>query len=304
MALDPRSIVIGAGELLWDCFPEGRRAGGAPANVAFHADQLGCRGVILSRVGGDDDGRELLAELERHDLETGMIQVDEDLPTGRVTVDASDPGRPKYRIHDDVAWDALAFDASVEALMHRAAAICVGTLAQRCETSRRTLHRSLDAASGALRVYDVNLRPEGYRREWIEQTLAKVQIVKLNLDEVEVLNEMLSVAAAVESFGSRLIERFGLELVCITRAERGCLLVSRSERIDIPGTPVDEADAVGAGDAFTAALITARLRGFTLEDAGRLANDVGALVAQRHGAMPESRVRFAELLAKVEARSS
>ena len=92
--------------------------------------------------------------------------------------------------------------------------------------------------------------------------------------------------------------------MCITRAERGCLLVSESERIDIPGTPVDEADAVGAGDAFTAALITARLRGFTLEDAGRLANDVGALVAQRHGAMPESRVRFAELLASVEARSS
>jgi fructokinase len=304
MSLDPRPIVIGAGELLWDCFPEGRRAGGAPANVAFHADQLGCHGVIVSRVGHDDDGRELLAELARHDLETGMIQVDEDLPTGRVTVDITDPGRPEYRIHEDVAWDALAFDESVEALMRRAAAICVGTLAQRCQTSRRTLQRCLDAASGALRVYDVNLRPDGYRREWIEATLAKVQIVKLNLDEVDALNGMFSVGAdGAESFASRMVERFELDLVCITRAERGCLLVSESERIDVPGTPVDEADAVGAGDAFTAALIIARLRGFTLEEAGRLANDVGAFVARRHGAMPESRARFAELLASVEAGS-
>jgi len=301
MSLDPRPIVIGAGELLWDCFPEGRRAGGAPANVAFHADQLGCRGVIVSRVGHDDDGRELLAVLERHDLETGMIQIDERLPTGLVTVDAGDPARPRYRIHEDVAWDALAFEASVEALLRRAAAVCVGTLAQRCETSRRTLHRCLDAASDALSVYDVNLRPDGYRREWIEETLAKVQIVKLNLDEVDLLSEMLSVGSDTESFGPRMIERFGLELVCITRAERGCLLVSASERIDIPGTPVEQADAVGAGDAFTAALITAHLRGFALEDAGRLANDVGALVTRHHGAMPELRARFAELLASVEA---
>jgi len=300
MSPSPLPTVVGIGELLWDCFSDGRRPGGAPANVAFHADQLGCRGVILSRVGDDVEGSELREELERNGIDTSAIQIDPRLPTGRVTVNTSDPQRPSYHIHRDVAWDALAFDDAVERLLDGAAAVCVGSLAQRCESSRTTIQRCLDRAAGALRVYDVNLRPDGYDRDGIEATLGRTDVVKLNVEEVAVLGEIWSIDGSdPEVFARWLIDRHGLELVCVTRAEHGCLLVSATESVDSPGRAVEEADAVGAGDAFTAALILARLRGWSLERTARVANDVGALVAGSRGAMPPLRDVFADRLASI-----
>jgi fructokinase len=296
--------IVGLGELLWDCFAEGRRPGGAPANVAFHAGQLGDRGVICSRVGDDADGRELLAALRSHGVSTDAIQLDPRLPTGRVTVDASDPGRPSYVIHENVAWDAIAYDDALERLLDSAAALCVGSLAQRSETSRTTIRRCLERASGALRVYDVNLRPGGSDRSWIEATLAQAEVVKLNEDEVRTLDEMFALGSAEPGeFGRRLLERFGGELVCVTRGERGCMLASKDEVVEQAGAPQpppragESPDAVGAGDAFTAALIAARLRDWPLERTARLANEVGALVASREGAMPDLRE---ELKGRVE----
>jgi fructokinase len=292
----PRTVV-GIGELLWDCFPDRRRPGGAPANVAFHAAQLGQRGLICSRIGDDDLGRALRDELHAHGLSTELIQLDERLPTGRVTVDTSDPASPSYVIHRDVAWDAIDFDASVEAVVRGAAAVCVGTLAQRSEVSRETILRCLEAAGEALRVYDVNLRPDGYRREWIEETLRRVHVVKLNDEEVTVLAPMLGAASEPEAFGRELIGSYGVELVCVTRAAAGCSMFTDAETVHAPGKRVTVADSVGAGDAFTAALITARLREWPLARTARLANDVGALVASRRGAMPDVKRECAELLA-------
>ena len=209
------------------------------------------------------------------------------LPTGRVTVDTSNPAHPAYRIHPDVAWDGIRFDAALSAVVGEAAAVCVGSLAQRAQQSRDTIVSCLDAAGQALRVFDVNLRGDFYRKEWIEQTLRRVQIVKLNLDEVALLSPMLELPSNPMAFGRGLIDGYGVEWVCVTRAAEGCLLLTAGEVLDIPGNPVTVADAVGAGDAFTAALISARLRGWTVDRAGQLANDLGALVASRNGAMPD-----------------
>ncbi len=290
-------IVAGIGELLWDCFPARELPGGAPANVAFHAGQLGLRGVICSRVGGDDAGGKLLEELRRRGLSTQWVQVDEQLPTGRVTVDTGNPAHPSYRIHRNVAWDAIRFDDSLSELVQSAAAVCVGSLAQRSQQSRETILSCL-GATPALRVFDVNLRGEFYRKEWIEQTLRRVQIVKLNTDEVSVLFPMLGLPPDPTAFGRGLIEEYGVEWVCVTRAEAGCLLLTEDETVDIPGKTVAVADAVGAGDAFTAALISSRLRGWALDRAGRLANDLGGLVASRDGAMPDLKAEIAELLSE------
>lgn len=295
--------VVGIGELLWDCFPDGRRPGGAPANVAFHAAQLGHRGLICSRTGDDDLGRALRDEMHAHGLSTELIQFDGRLPTGRVTVDTSDPRSPSYVIHRDVAWDAIGFDAAIEAAVRGAAAICVGTLAQRSEISRATILRCLEAAGDALRVYDVNLRPDGYRREWIEQTLKRVQVVKLNDEEVTVLAPMLGTSPEPEAFGKELIGGYGVELVCVTRAAEGCSLFTDGETVHARGRRITVADSVGAGDAFTAALISARLRGWPLERTARLTNDVGALVAERRGAMPDIKREYTELLARHSAEA-
>lgn len=283
----PTSIVIGLGELLWDCFPDGRRPGGAPANFAFHASQFGAEGLVASRVGADADGGELRAVLKANGLSTRLVQVDAAHPTGRVTVELED-GEPRYQIHEEVAWDYLAPEAELLDAMSLAAAVCFGTLAQRSPVSRATIHDCL-AATGdrTLIVYDVNLRQDWFSRDWVERSLHSADVVKLNDHEWGQLNRLLDLeATGVEDFARISQERFGLGLVCITRGAKGCLLFSEDESVESPAEPVTVADAVGAGDAFTAALIVGLLAGASLEEIGTYANRVGGLVASRHGGMP------------------
>lgn len=289
--------VIGLGELLWDCFADSRRPGGAPANVAFHARQFGCRGIVCSRVGHDPLGDELREFLSRQGLETALVQRDPEHPTGTVTVDTTHAGHPDYIIHENAAWDYLAESPDVRTAMETADAVCFGTLAQRSSVSRQTIHAALGMTRPeCLLVYDVNLRQQWYRREWIVESLRKAQIVKLNHAEVETLGPLLDIPdAGHDEFARSLRKTFGVDLVCITRAEEGCLLVGPTETADIPGEPVEVADAVGAGDAFTAALIWSQLHGWPLESSARLANAVGGLVASRPGAMPPLSDEFARL---------
>ncbi len=290
-------IVVGLGELLWDCFADARRPGGAPANVAFQAGQLGCRGIVASRVGRDPLGEELVRFLDGQGLDTTWIQRDPLHPTGTVTVDTSRAEHPCYVIHENVAWDHLEADTALQNLMGRSAAVCFGTLAQRGDDSRHAIHAALDAVtSDCLVVYDVNLRQRWYERSWIEQSLSRSRIVKLNGDEVLVLAEMLETGDGDQaSFARALQRRYGVQTVCVTRAEQGCLLVAGDEIVDSPGVRVEVADAVGAGDAFTAALIVAHLHARPLAAQAAFANRVGALVASRPGAMPILREEFCQL---------
>ena len=298
-------IVVGLGELLWDCFADARRPGGAPANVAFQAGQLGCRGIVCSRVGRDALGDELVAFLVRQGLDPAWIQRDAEHPTGTVTVDTSRADQPTYVIHENVAWDHIEADAALAELMGRSAAVCFGTLAQRWPESRHAIHAALDAARPeCLTVYDVNLRQNWYERACIEQSLARSKIVKLNADEALVLAELLATGARDPTDFARAVQRqYGVEMVCITRAEQGCLLVSGAQIVDSPGVRVEVVDAVGAGDAFTAALIVSRLRRWPLDAQAAFANRVGALVASRPGAMPILREEFAALTAQFACRA-
>lgn len=289
-------IVVGLGEILWDCFGRQRRPGGAPANVAFHAQLLGHRGVVCSRVGDDDLGTELCDYVTGHNLDGRHIQTDPLHPTGTVTVDTTQPDHPTYVIHEAVAWDFLEYTQGLRDLMGRASAVCFGSLAQRSPVSRKAIHQCLDAARDALAIFDVNLRQSWYDREVIETSLRKSRIAKLNIGEASVLAELLGARSqGPREFAEEMLGRFDLELVCVTRAEQGCLLVARNEIVDVPGVKVQVADAVGAGDAFSAALISAWLRGWPLDRTGAFANAVGALVASRPGAMPDLRREYAEL---------
>lgn len=291
-------IVIGLGELLWDCFADSRLPGGAPANVAFHACQLGCRGVVCSRVGRDPLGDELLEFLAGQGLETTLIQRDAAHPTSTVTVDTSRPDQPRFTIHENVAWDYLALETPLEQWLGEAAAVCFGTLAQRSPASRESIQRAIrKVRPDCLVVYDVNLRQHFYQRDWVETSLRASQIVKLNAEEVIELDKLLEMNSPDQrGFARAIQDRFDVHTVCITRGDCGCLLVDPNNAIDDPGVPVHVADAVGAGDAFTAALIAARLRGWPLEAQASFANAVGALVASRPGAMPILREEFGRLV--------
>jgi len=279
--------VLGLGELLWDCFPDRRLPGGAPANVAFHAQQLGLRAATVTRVGADPLGDELCAFLSAQGLCLDYVQRDPVHGTGTVTVEPQGT-QTRYTFKPDSAWDFLEPTDSLLEAMRSARAICFGTLAQRNETARATIARCLSVAAPDCQiVYDINLRPPFYQRDWIEASLGRATIAKLNDDEAGLLADMFQrTVSDMEDVAHWLRSEFDLDLVCITRGARGCLLKSAVETVSRPGIAIEVVDTVGAGDAFTAGLIRGRLSGWTLERTAEFANRLGALVASRAGAMP------------------
>lgn len=290
-----RPILVGLGEVLWDCFPDERRPGGAPANVAFHADQLGLCGVVCSRVGTDALGDELCDYLAQQGLGRDHIQRDPDHPTGTVDVHF-DNGSPSYTINENVAWDYLTIDDTWRQTLADCAAVCFGTLAQRNEASRVTIEQCLEVASQAWRIYDVNLRPPFYDAPRIEASLHACRVAKLNREELPILADLLALGAGAPPQQAAAVRaRYDVELVCMTRGKDGCVLFG-DETVDLPGQRVSVADTVGAGDAFTAGLAAGLVWGWPLAAVARLANAVGGLVASRPGAMPNVRTQLAELV--------
>lgn len=290
--------VIGLGELLWDCFPTGKQPGGAPANVAFHAQQLGLSARVATRVGSDLLGIELCEFLTQQGLRTDLVQHDSDHGTGTVTVEPQPDGSARYTFLENSAWDFLAPDPIWLAAMATTRAVCFGTLAQRNAVSRETIQRCLAATSDdCLRVYDINLRPPFFAKEWIVTSLHLANVVKLNDDEVRIVSSMLAAPETEDAlFAEWLRETFRLDLAVVTRGANGAVAVTAKEVVETPGLAVTVADTVGAGDAFTAGLIWSRLNGRSLSDGLAIANRLGALVASRPGAMPNLRQEIAGLI--------
>jgi fructokinase len=279
--------LVGIGELLWDCFDDKRKPGGAPANVAFHAKQLGMNATIVSRVGADPLGNEILGFLQAHELDTAHIQADQIHPTGTVTVEMVRADHPQYTIHENVAWDHIEFNEQLRAVCASADAICFGTLAQRSPVSRRTILDCINAANHAIKIYDVNLRPPHYNRKTIEASLHACDIAKFNDEESEVLAALLELAnAGLEEFAAAMLAKFELDAVCITRGGQGSLVLTADECATAPSPTIKVADTVGAGDAFTAALAYAQLNHLSAKTTAHFANQIAGNVAAQFGAMP------------------
>jgi fructokinase len=297
--LKSRHLVLGIGELLWDMLPQGQRLGGAPANFAVMAARLGDRAVILSRIGNDDLGRRAIASLSAAPADAASLQVDPAHPTGSVTVSLS-AGEPQYTIDEPAAWDFLALSDEWIRLAERAGAICFGTLAQRSAQSRQTIQTvAATAPPACLRVLDVNLRAPFYSSEVIQESIEMATVLKMNEDETPLVLELLQLNAnrpkrlrtrnqSLRAAASALLEEFShLALVVITRGSRGSLLVTREEWSDHPGFRTQVADTVGAGDAFTAALVHYLLQGADLKTLNEAGNRWGAWMASQSGAMPD-----------------
>jgi fructokinase len=279
--------VVGLGEVLWDLLPAGRQLGGAPFNFAFHCHRLGHPAVMVSRVGADDLGREARARVRALGLSDEYIQQDEQYPTGTVTVALDEGGHPTYTIHTDVAYDHLAWEPRLEALLGRAQALCLGTLIQRDAEARAAVQQAVRAARNALVIYDINLRQDFYSREVVEESLRASRWVKLNDDELVVLRDLLGLDGTTEEPTVKdLRRRYGLELVALTRGARGCLVQTADEEVTAAGVPVAVEDTVGAGDAFTAGLLAYVLEGKSVADAAAFANRLAARVAASPGGTP------------------
>ncbi len=287
-------IIVTIGEALWDVFPDQRRPGGAPCNVAFHAARLGNRGVIITRVGDDTAGDELVAFLRERGVDTGYVQRDVTRPTGTVLVTLADAG-PQYAITEDVAWDYIATEDAARTLARTADAICIGSLAQRYEASRSTIRQLLSDARGrVLVVFDVNLRPPFIDAHVIEATLRVADVVKMSESEVAQLSAQLDRPSLI----NWLLQDVGVRAVCVTRGAGGASITTLQGTISAPGVEIDTSagDAVGAGDAFTAAIAHQLVRDATPQETLHAANRYAALVATKNGAMP---VVSAEELAEI-----
>ncbi len=282
------ALMIGLGEVLWDIFPDGTKLlGGAPANFAFHAHRLGHEGLVVSRVGQDELGQRILQDLSGHGLSTDGIQRDGVHPTGTVQVVARPNGAHDFIITPNVAWDRLVPTPDLIERVRPADVVCFGTLAQRSETTRSTMELLL-RQTRATKVFDINLRQEYWSREIIEAGLRISQIAKLNDDELDVLKGLSLVPPDADDagFARSLLEKYGLDLLAVTRGHRGAMLIADGETADVSGVKVDVADSVGAGDAFTAAMADAWLRRRPLDEVADFANRAGAYVASRPGATP------------------
>ena len=283
--------IIGLGEVLWDIYyPSGERHfGGAPANFALHAAQLGGEGIIVSRVGEDELGREILRMIEQKGASTQYIQVDPKRKTGTVQVRLDEKGVPSFQITPDVAYDYLELDQNLVSLAKEADAILFGTLAQRNLKSRETIHTFLNMSEKAVKIYDINLR--GWGRDTlkiVERSLRVADVLKLNEDELGELKERFQSQSTGDlEFMEMLMKDFDLKMICLTLGEKGCFLMDEKDKVYSPGVLIDPVvDTTGSGDAFVAAFVVKYLQRSPLKEIADYSNYVGAYVATQKGAVP------------------
>lgn len=282
--------IAAIGEILWDILPGAEHLGGAPFNFALHARNLGHDVSFISAVGNDDRGRRALELMEQAGLATRFVRRTSDDPTGTVTVSLDPSLGPQYRIHRPAAYDfpALGPDELSALLTPPPSWIYFGTLQQMSAPARDLTHRLLEAAPTARRFYDVNLRDGSYTPDLVRTLMQQAHVLKLSYEELPLVKEMCGIAdGAPEQFCREVAGAFELETVCITRGAEGCALLLNGEYVEASAFPIQVADPIGAGDAFSAALVHGISSGWPAHQAAGFANRVGSLVASRPGGTPQ-----------------
>lgn len=295
-----KDYIVGLGEILFDCLPEGKKLGGAPANFAYHVSQFGLNGIAVSAIGDDEDGKQILKELEPRNLEVHLETVEQ--PTGTVQVTLSGNGIPQYDICLGVAYDNIPWTPAIEEIAKNARAVCFGSLAQRTAVSRETIYKFLDTMPqlGSFKVFDINLRQSWYSREVIEESLKRCNVLKINDEEIIMVSKLLDLGEIkgvnpndtllqpvdFEDQIHDLIRIYDLQMVVLTCGAFGSYVVTDDEISFQPTPKVTVADTVGAGDSFTGSFCAAILAGKPIKEAHKIGVDVSAYVCTQKGAMP------------------
>jgi len=277
--------VVCFGEVLWDVLPTGKQPGGAPMNVAYHLNRLGISSAVISKVGSDADGRELLDMLRDIGVSPAFIQTDDRHATSRVVATIGGDNEVTYDIIAPVAWDFLVDEPRCSALVREAAVLVYGSLAARNRVSRDTLVQLLDHA--AYRMFDVNLRAPHYTRETVDLLMRYADAVKLNGQELAVVSAWFGNTSGDENTAVGVLQdRYGLPEIIVTKGAAGASYYCSDARYDCPAIPVDVADTVGSGDAFLAGFLAQKLRGETGDRMLEFATMLGAYVTTQSGACP------------------
>lgn len=279
--------VIGIGEVVWDLLPTGPQLGGAPGNFACHARSLGADALVVTRVGNDGLGRAVLQRFKAMNVPEATVQVDDELPTGTVTVRLSGQGLPQFTVHENVAWDRIVVTKPALDAVRQADAVCFGSIAQRTPASRAAIQQLVAAApEEALRLFDINLRQNFYSREVVEQSLCLANMLKLNDAELSVLREMFSLQGDVRRQMEALGNTFGLKTVVLTCGPGGSLIYQEGRWSEQPSQPIAVVDTVGAGDSFAATLTVGLLNRWDLSEVHALTAEVARYVCSQAGATP------------------
>ncbi len=281
-------IVVGMGEALWDVLPEGKKIGGAPANFAYHVSQFGLPSCVVSAIGDDALGKEIIENFTSKGLDQLIAEVP--YPTGTVQVEIDQTGIPLYDIKENVAWDNIPYTEHLDALAKRTKAVCFGSLAQRNVVSRETINHFLDTMpkdDDSLIVFDVNLRQGFYNKEILCKSMQNCNILKINDEELITVSRMFGYPGIdLQDKCWILLGKYNLKMLILTCGINGSYVFTPGN-VSFQATPkVEVADTVGAGDSFTAAFIASILKGKSVTEAHTIAVKTSAFVCTQKGAMP------------------
>lgn len=281
-------IIVGMGEALWDVLPEGKKLGGAPANFAYHVSQFGLNSYVVSAVGQDKLGAEILDNFQQKNLK-GLVET-VPYPTGTVQVTLDEAGVPCYEIKEGVAWDNIPYTSKLDELAHQTTAVCFGSLAQRSIVSRETINHFLDAMPNSpetLKIFDINLRQSFFTKEILCHSFQKCNILKINDEELVTISRLFGFPGIdLQDKCWILLAKYNLKMLILTCGVNGSYVFTPGEVSFVETPSVEVADTVGAGDSFTAAFVAAILKGCPIKDAHKLAVEVSAYVCTQNGAMP------------------
>ena len=273
------------GEVLWDVFPTHKKIGGAPLNVAVRLTTMGIDTALISKVGDDTLGEEIVSYLKNYELSTDTIQKDEEQPTGEVTVHLDDQGTASYTINEPVAWDFIELTESTRQKVKEAEVFIYGSLASRNPVSRNTLFQLLELAK--FKVLDINLRPPFYDKELLLQLMTEADFIKCNDEELEEIKTYLGIHASEENEIIREVAKFtNTQQICVTRGGKGAVLFVKEVFYNNDGYTIKVVDTVGAGDSFLATLLTNLVQGQAPQKSLDKACAIGAMVAGSEGANP------------------
>lgn len=278
--------VVCFGEVLWDVLPTGRIPGGAPMNVAYHLHKLGINSQIISSIGDDVAGTNLVAFLQTVGLPADYIQVSQQYATSEVLASINDHNEVSYEIVYPVAWDKIGWQPQLADMVSKADAFVFGSLSSRDSVSRQTLLRLLDVAK--YRVFDVNLRAPHYTVDLVTDLLKRAEMVKLNTSELLQIAQWYNAGCQTEADCIEVLFReFEVQEILITKGGTGASYYTPSYRYDYPAYKISVADTIGSGDAFLAAFLAMKLADEPTEVALDYAVAMGAFITSQSGACPE-----------------
>ena len=283
------TIVVGMGEALWDVLPEGKKIGGAPANFAYHVSQFGLNSRVVSAVGNDKLGAEILENFKEKNLNCIIETIP--YPTGTVQVELDAEGVPCYEIKEGVAWDNIPYTVTLQELACHTRAICFGSLAQRSVVSRETINRFLDAMpeeENVLKIFDINLRQNFYTKDILCNSFQRCNVLKINDEELVTVSRMFGYPGIdLRDKCWILLAKYNLKMLILTCGVNGSYVFTPGKVSFVETPKVEVADTVGAGDSFTAAFVSALLYGQPLREAHRLAVETSAYICTQEGATPQ-----------------